>query len=152
MRTGDSFLGVKQLEWKADHSPQPSAKVYNARSFTSTSPICHHRVLWHRHNLTSTTYMNQSSIKIYINHCLSSKISSIWQHWTPHTVHPSSQWAVLLSTAQLLITSLHLVLHFFGKMLRFLFNHIQNLYLAFCLMWVTNEALKSGMWNLEMET
>jgi hypothetical protein len=35
-------LGVKQLRHEADHSPPSSAKVKNAWSYTSTSPICLH--------------------------------------------------------------------------------------------------------------
>jgi len=45
MGTGCSFPGVKRPEREADHSPPSIAKVKNAWSYTSTSPVRLHGVV-----------------------------------------------------------------------------------------------------------
>jgi hypothetical protein len=45
MDTRGSFLGGKAARCEADHSPQSSAEIKNAWSYTSTPPIRHHGVV-----------------------------------------------------------------------------------------------------------
>jgi len=45
MESGDSYQGTKRQGREAEHSPPSYAEVKNARSCTSTFPICLHGVM-----------------------------------------------------------------------------------------------------------
>jgi hypothetical protein len=55
--TGALSLGVKLPRREADHSPPSSAEVRNAWSYTSTSAICLHCVVWSELKVQAELYL-----------------------------------------------------------------------------------------------